>query len=236
WITPRQKEEATYAGYTVVDLSTIIATHLTELIRQSAHELLGRQELQTLLDSFKQTAPKVIEDLVPNLLPVGTILKVLRSLLKEGVSIRDMRTILESLADTAATHKDPTVLTEHVRSALARTITKKLVGPDGQLTLLTLDRNIEETIAGGIIQTDQGQQLSLDPEFVRNFIAQLNQQAMEITAIASNAVVLCSPLIRSHLKQLVDRFIPNIVVLSHNEITPNVSVKAFSTVRMSYAS
>jgi flagellar biosynthesis protein FlhA len=109
------------------------------------------------------------------------------------------------------------------------------VGPDGQITLLTLDRNIEETIAGGIIQTDQGQQLSVDPEFVRAFIASLNQQAVELANQASTAVVLCSPLIRSHLKALIDRFIPNIVVLSHNEITSNVSVKSFGTVRLSHA-
>jgi flagellar biosynthesis protein FlhA len=236
WISPRQKEEATYAGYTVVDLSTVIATHLTELIRQNAHELLGRQELQSLIDALKQNAPKVIEDLIPNLLPVGTVLKVLRNLLKESVSIRDLKTIFEALADAAPMQKDATLLTEHVRAALARTITRKLVGPDGQLNLLTLDRSIEETIAGGIIQTDQGQQLSLDPEFVRAFIQSLNQQAMELAAQSNQAVILCSPLIRHHLKTLVDRFIPNLVILSHNEITPNVNVKAFGTVRLAYAS
>jgi flagellar biosynthesis protein FlhA len=235
WITPKQKEEATYAGYTVVDLSTVIATHLTELIRQSAHELLGRQELQSLLDAIKQVAPKVVEDVVPNQLPLGTVLKVLRNLLKESVSVRDLRTILEALADVAASQKDPTLLTEHVRSSLARTITKKLVGGDGQIQLLTLDRTIEETIAAGIIQTDQGQQLSLDPEFVRAFIQKLNVQAVELANQTSQAVVLCSPLIRHHLKALVDRFVPNIVVLSHNEITSNVNVKAFGTVSLGAA-
>jgi flagellar biosynthesis protein FlhA len=209
---------------------------LTELIRKNAHELLGRQELQILLDTFKQTAPKVVEDLIPNLLPVGTVLKVMKNLLKEGVSVRDLRTILETLADYAPLQKDPAILTENVRTSLARSITRKLVGPDGQLTLLTLERHIEETIASGIIQTDQGQQLSLDPDFVRSFIERLNQQAMEIGGETSHAVILCSPLIRPHLKALVDRFIPNIIVLSHNEITPNVTVKSFSTVRMAYAS
>jgi flagellar biosynthesis protein FlhA len=238
WIAARQKEEATYAGYTVVDLSTVIATHLTELIRQNAAELLGRQELQQLLDNFKQTAPKVVEDLInpQSGVTAGTVLKVLKNLLKEAVSIRDLRTILEALADLAPHQKDPLFLTEHVRTALARTITKKLVGPGGELNLITLDRQIEETIAGGLIQTDQGQQLSLDPEFVRSFVAGLNQQAMELASQSSQAVVLCSPLIRAHLKHLIDRFIPNIVVLSHNEITPNVNVKAFGTVRLSYAS
>jgi flagellar biosynthesis protein FlhA len=235
WITPRQKDQATYAGYTVVDLSTVIATHLTETIRANASELLGRQELQALLDSFKANSPKVVEDLIPNLLPVGTVLKVMKNLLKESVSVRDLRTILEALADAAPLQKDPTLLTEQVRTQLGRTITKKLVGADGQLLLLTLDRSIEETLASGIIQTDQGQQLSVDPEFVRAFIAQLNNQAMELAGQSSQAVVLCSPLIRSHLKSLVDRFLPNIVVLSHNEITPNVNVKSFGTVRLSYA-
>jgi flagellar biosynthesis protein FlhA len=235
WITARQKDEATYAGYTVVDLSTVIATHLTEVIRAHAHELLGRQELQQLLDTVKQAAPKVVDDLVPGILPLGAVLKVLKNLLKEQVPIRDLRTILEALADSGAQQKDPVVLTEVVRSALGRTITKKLVGPDGQISLLTLDRTIEETIAGGIIQTDQGQQLSIDPEFVRAFIAELNNQAIELASQSSQAVVLCSPLIRSHLKSLIDRFIPNVVVLSHNEISPNVNVKAFGTVRLSYA-
>jgi flagellar biosynthesis protein FlhA len=235
WISPQQKDEATYAGYTVVDLSTVIATHITELVRQNASELFGRQELQSLLDTFKQSSPKIVEELVPNLLPIGTVLKVMKNLLREGVSIRDLRTILESLADAAPQQKDPMVLTEHVRAALGRSITKKLVGQDGELLLLTLDRRIEETIAGGIIQTDQGQQLSLDPEFVRQFVAQLNQQAIEIASQASQPVVLCSPLIRAHLKSLADRFVPNIVVLSHNEITPNVSIKSFGTVRLANA-
>jgi flagellar biosynthesis protein FlhA len=236
WISQDQKEDATYAGYTVVDLSTVIATHLTELVRANASELLGRQELQVLLDTFKQTNPKIVEDLIPNLLPVGVVLKVLKALLKENVSIRDLRTILEALAEMSQTQKDPQLLTEHVRTALARTITKKLVGSSGQMLLLTLDREIEETLAAGIIQTDQGAQLSVDPDFVRRFVAELNQQAMELTAESSQAVVLCSPIIRHHLKNLVDRFIPNVVVLSHNEITPNVNVRSFGTVRLANAS
>ncbi|MBI4924702.1 MAG: flagellar biosynthesis protein FlhA, partial [Bdellovibrio sp.] len=204
WIMPTQKEEATYAGYTVVDLSTVIATHLTELIRQNAHELLGRQELQTLLDTFKQTSPKVIEDLVPNLLPVGTVLKILKNLLKEGVSIRDLRTILEALSEMAAYQKDASFLTEHVRAALGRQITKKLVNTDGQIPLLTLEKSIEETFASGILQTDQGPQLSVDPEFVRSFIAELGKQATELANETNQTVILCSPLIRMHLKNLID--------------------------------
>jgi flagellar biosynthesis protein FlhA len=236
WITEKQKEDAIMGGYTVVDLSTVIATHLTEVIRRYAHEMLGRQELQTLLDHLKTAAPKVVDDLIPGILPVGTVLKVCKNLLREGVGIRDLRTILESLAENGMTHKDPQVLTEHVRQALARTIVKKLLTPSGELMLLTLEKRIEETIAQGIIQTDQGVQLSVDPEFVRAFVSDLNERAREVAAVASQTVVLCSPLIRPHLKALVDRFIPNIIVLSHNEIAPDISVRSFDTVRLSHAS
>lgn len=236
WVPASEKDQANYAGYTVVDLSTVIATHLTEIIRQNCGELLGRQELQTLLDGLKQTAPKVVEDVIPNLVSVGVVLKVLKNLLKEGVSIRDLKTILEAMGEMAPHQKDPLYLTEHVRTALSRTITKKLVGFDGQLTLLTLDKSVEETIASGIIQTDQGAQLSLDPEFVRNFISQLNDQAAQLIQETNHAVVLCSPIIRSHVKQLVDRFIPNVTVLSHNELSPTVNIRSFGTVRLAYAS
>ncbi len=236
WVSAQDKEKANYAGYTVVDLSTVIATHLTEVIRSNISELLGRQELQTLLDGVKQNAPKVVEDLIPNVLSVNVVLKVLKNLLREAVSIRDLKTVLEALAEMAPHQKDANVLTEHVRSSLSRSITKKLVGFDGQLTLLTLDKNVEETIASGIIQTDQGAQVSLDPEFVRQFISQLNEQAAQMLQETNQAVVLCSPLIRSHVKQLVDRFIPNITVISHNELTPSVNIRSFGTVRLAYAS
>lgn len=236
WIPQDQKEEATYSGYTVVDLSTVIATHLTEIIRTHVQELLGRQEFQTLVDQLKQSAPKVVEDLIPGILPVGTVLKVCRNLLKEGVSIRDLRTILESLAEYGVTHKDPASLTEFVRSSMGRNITKKLLTQEGQLKLLTLDKTIEETIAAGIIQTDQGHQLSVDPDFVRRFIGSLNERAVNIATETPHTVVLCSPMIRTHLKSLIDRFIPNVVVLSHNEINHDVQVKAIDTVRLSHAS
>ncbi|OFZ78274.1 MAG: flagellar biosynthesis protein FlhA [Bdellovibrionales bacterium RIFOXYD1_FULL_53_11] len=235
WITPKQKDDASFAGYTVVDLSTVIATHLTELIRKYASELFGRQELQSLLDSLKQAAPKVVEDLVPNLLPVNSVLKVMKNLLKESVSVRDLRTIMETLGEHASQTKDTTTLTEHVRSALARNITRKLVDEDGTLQILTLDRQIEESVAGAIVQTDQGPQLSLDPEFVRSFVAELGQRATEMANLSNHAVVLCSPLIRPHLKGLVDRFIPNVSVLSHNEIASNISIKSVGTVRLAHA-
>lgn len=235
WVSVQDKDQASYAGYTVVDLSTVIATHLTEVVRSHISDLLGRQELQTLLDGVKQNAPKVVEDLIPTVLPVGVVLKVLKNLLREGVSVRDLKSILEALAEMAPYQKDASLLTEHVRTSLSRTITKKLVGFDGNLTLLTLDKQVEETIASGVIQTDQGPQLSLDPEFVRQFISQLNEQAAQLLQETNQAVVLCSPLIRHHVKQLVDRFIPNVTVLSHNELSPSVNIRSFGTVRLAYA-
>lgn len=236
WIPASVKDQANYAGYTVVDLSTVIATHLTEVIRANCSDLLGRQELQSLLDGVKQNAPKVVEDLIPGLLPVGTVLKVLKNLLKEGVSIRDLKTILETLGEMAPHQKDAGLLTEHVRTALARQITRKFVNTEGELTLLTLDKVIEETIASGILQTDRGPELSLEPEFVRTFIQELNEQASQLMQETNQAVVLCSPLIRSHVKQLIDRFMPNVHVLSHNELTPNVQVRSYGTVRLAHAS
>jgi flagellar biosynthesis protein FlhA len=177
-----------------------------------------------------------VEELIPNLLPIGTILKVCQSLLKESVGIRDLRTILETLADHALHTKDPNVLTEYVRAALSRTITKKLLNPLGELPLLTLERHVEEQIAQGIMQTDQGPQLSLDPAFVQPLIRELNSQAEKMVMVNSQAVLLVSPIIRSQLKQLIEKFIPHLVVLSHNEIAPNIPIKSFATVRLSHAS
>ena len=236
WITAKQKDQASYLGYTVVDLSTVIATHLTELIRKHAQELLGRQELQNLIEVVKQNHPKVVEELIPNLLPVGVFLKVCQNLLKEAVSIRDLRTVMEVLADHAGHTKDAGILTEYVRAALGRSITKKLLNPEGELPLLTLDRTIEEKIAQGVIQTDQGPQLSLDPNFVQNLVRELNSQAERMVMINSQAVLLVSPIIRSQLRLLIEKFIPHLVVLSHNEISSNIPIKSFATVRLSHAS
>ena len=236
WISPKQKERAQVLGYTVVDLSTVIATHFTELIRKYAQELLGRQELQNLIDVVKQNHPKVVEELIPNQLSVGIVLKVCQNLLRESVSIRDLRTVFEVLSDNAVFTKDPLVLTEYVRVALARSITKKLLSPEGDLPLITLERSVEEQIAAGILQTDQGAQLSLDPNFVQSLVRELNMQAEKMVLVNSQAVLLVSPIIRAHVRQLLEKFIPHMVVLSHNEISSNISVKSFATVRLSYAS
>ncbi|MCK6594906.1 MAG: flagellar biosynthesis protein FlhA [Bacteriovoracaceae bacterium] len=232
WISEDQKEDAGYNGYTVVDCSTIVATHLTEILKSNLHELFGRQELVRVLDNFKEINPKLVGDLVPDILNLGIILKVMKNLLREGVSVRDLRTILETLAEYGSTIKDADALTEMSRQSLFRTITEKIKSDQGDIPLFTLDRNIEEQIAQNIIQTDQGQQLSLDPKVTQIILASLNEKIEEATSLGEKMVVLCSPVIRSHFKRLTEKFIPNLVVVSHNELSPEANIRSLGTVRL----
>ena len=231
WITQEQKDEAEYSGYTVVDLSTIIATHLAEVLKANLHELLGRQELVHLLDNFKTSNPKLVSDLVPEILPFGTVLKVIKNLLREGVSVRDLRTILESLAEYGPHSKDPETLTECARQALYRTITESIRSNSGDIPLFTLDRHIEESISQNLISTDHGQELSLDPKIIQNILASLNEKIEEATSLGEKMVVLCSPVIRNHFKKMTEKFIPNLTVVSHNEIGPEVNIRSLGIVR-----
>ncbi len=232
WISEDQKEDAQYNGYTVVDCSTIVATHLTEILKSNLHELFGRQELVRVLDNFKETNPKLVNDLIPEIVNLGIVLKVMKNLLREGVSVRDLRTILETLSEYGSTIKDTEALTEHSRQALYRTITEKIKSDTGDIPLFTLDRNIEESIAQNIIQTDQGQQLSLDPKVTQIILASLNEKIEEATNMGEKMVVLCSPVIRAHFKRLTEKFIPNLVVVSHNELSPDANIRSLGTVRL----
>lgn len=232
WITEDQKEDAQYNGYTVVDLSTVVATHLTEILKSNLHELFGRQELVRIMDNFKESHPKIVSDLIPDILKLGQVLKVLQNLLREGVSIRDLRTILETLAEHGASIKDPDALTEAVRQSLYRTITDSIKGDQGDIPLFTLDRGIEESIAGNLIQTEQGQQLSLDPKVTQHILASLNEKIEEATEMGEKMVVLCSPIIRNHFKRLTEKFIPNLIVVSHNELSPDANIRSLGTVRL----
>lgn len=232
WITDDRKDEAQYNGYTVVDLSTIVATHLTEVLKANLSELFGRQELVNVLENFKENNPKIVSDLVPDIMPLGTVLKVLQCLLREGVSIRDLRTILETLAEFGTSTKDPEALTEYVRQALYRTITEKIKGSQGDVPLFTLDRALEETVARSIIHTDHGSQLNLDPKVTQTILASLNEKIEEATSQGEKMVVLCSPVIRRHFKRLTEKFIPNMIVVSHNELSPEVNIRSLGTVRL----
>ncbi len=232
WVTDDRKDEAQYNGYTVVDLSTIVATHLTEVLKANLSELFGRQELVNVLENFKEGHPKIVSDLVPDIMPLGTVLKVLQSLLREGVSVRDLRTILETLAEYGASSKDPEALTEYVRQALYRTITEKIKGSQGDVPLFTLDRSLEEAVARSIIHTDNGSQLNLDPKVTQTILASLNEKIEEATSQGEKMVVLCSPVIRRHFKRLTEKFIPNMIVVSHNELSPEVNIRSLGTVRL----
>lgn len=232
WITEDQKDDAGFSGYTVVDLSTVLATHLTEILRTNLHELFGRQELVRVLDNFKEHYPKIVSDLVPDILPLGSILKVLQNLLRENVSIRDLRTILESLSEYGVKIKDSDLLTENVRQSLYRTITESIKSPNGDLPIFTLDRKIEEQVAGNLIQTENGQQVSLDPRITQSILASLNEKIEEATNMGEKMVVLCSPVIRGHFKKLTEKFIPNLIVVSHNELSPDVNIRSLGTVRL----
>lgn len=232
WITEDQKDDAQYNGYTVVDLSTIVATHLTEVMKANLSELFGRQELVKVLDNFKEENPKVVSDLVPDIMPLGTVLKVLQNLLRENVSIRDLRTILETLAEFGPASKDPDALTEYVRQGLYRTITERIKSSQGDVPLFTLDRTLEEAVARSIIHTDSGAQLNLDPKVTQTILASLNEKIEEATSQGEKMVVLCSPVIRRHFKRLTEKFIPNLVVVSHNELSPEINIRSLGTVRL----
>jgi flagellar biosynthesis protein FlhA len=232
WITDDRKDEAQYNGYTVVDLSTIVATHLTEVLKSNLSELFGRQELVKVLDNFKEENPKIVSDLVPEIMPLGVVLKVLQSLLREGVSVRDLRTILETLAEFGTGTKDSEALTEYVRQALYRTITERIKGSQGDVPLFTLDRSLEEAVARSIIHTDHGSQLNLDPKVTQTILASLNEKIEEATSQGEKMVILCSPVIRRHFKRLTEKFIPNMIVVSHNELSPEVNIRSLGTVRL----
>lgn len=232
WVTEDRKDDAQYNGYTVVDLSTIVATHLTEVLKANMSELFGRQELVKIMDTFKEENPKIVSDLVPDIMPLGTVLKVLQNLLREGVSVRDLRTILETLGEFGSSSKDPEALTEYVRQALYRTITERIKSGQGDVPLFTLDRGLEEAVARSIIQTDHGSQLNLDPKVTQTILASLNEKIEEATSQGEKMVVLCSPVIRRHFKRLTEKFIPNMIVVSHNELSPDVNIRSLGTVRL----
>ncbi len=232
WITEDRKDEAQYNGYTVVDLSTIVATHLTEVLKTNLSELFGRQELVKVLDTFKEENPKIVSDLVPEIMTLGTVLKVLQNLLREGVSVRDLRTILETLAEFGPTTKDSELLTEYARQSLYRSITEKVKGATGEVALFNVDPSLEQLVARSIIHTESGSQANLDAKVVQTILSSLNEKIEEATSQGEKMVVLCSPPIRRAFKKLTEKFIPNMIVVSHNELSPDVNVRSLGTVRL----
>jgi flagellar biosynthesis protein FlhA len=230
WIGSNDRDQAQVNGYTVVDSTTVIATHISEVIKRYSHELVGRQEMQQLLDNVAVSAPKVVEELIPNLLNLGTVLRVVKNLLKEGVSIRDMRTILETMADYASLSKDPDVLTEFVRQGLGRFIVDQYKLEDDTLCLVTLDREIEDVIAEAIQPSDQGSFLAIEPNTAQQIITMIRSMADRFNVSGAQPVLLASPSIRRHVRKLIERFVPHMAVLSHNEIPQNVKIQSLGVV------
>lgn len=234
WIHPTKKEDAEMAGYTVVDLPTVMATHLTEIVRTHAHELLGRQEASQLIENFKKTHPKVVEELIPDALSLGSVVRVLQNLLREHISIRDLLTIFETLADEATKSKDVDILTEAVRKSLSRSITAKY-SSDGQIPVMTLAPQVEELVSNSLLQTEQGIQLVMDPNTAHHLINEVANAVENHPEIAGQPILLTSPTARRHLSKLITRFIPQLIVLSHSELAATANVKSVATVELKYA-
>jgi len=235
WIPEAKKEEAKLAGHTVVDNVTIMATHLTEVLREHAPELLGRQEVQNLLDNLSKSYPKVVEELVPNLLSLGVVQKVLQNLLQERISIRDMLTIVETLADYAPLTKDPELLTEYVRHKLSRSIISPYIGEDGVLKLITMNQDVEDILLKGVQNTEHGSYLSIDPKVADPIISSIKEESEKAMAKNIQPILLTSPSIRRHLKKMIDLFIPSLIVLSQSELLSDMRFKSIGEVSLSHA-
>ncbi|MGL5677363.1 MAG: flagellar biosynthesis protein FlhA [Cellulosilyticaceae bacterium] len=229
WITEAQREKAETRGYTVVDCPSIIATHLTEIIKGHLAELLSRQDVQTLLDHVSESHQALISELTPKLLGLGEIQKVLANLLSEGVSIRDLVTICEILADYAPTMRDTDVLTEYVRQGLARAISKK-VFMDNLNQVITLDPSIEQLIMENVQHTEQGAYVALDPQTLHEMVQMLKKEVTKLTSIGLPPIILTSPVVRIYFKQLTKQYMPDLMVISYNEIAPNVEIQSIGMV------
>jgi flagellar biosynthesis protein FlhA len=232
WVKDSDKGQAEVAGYTVVDPVTVLATHLSEIIKKYAPEFIGRQEVQQMMDRTAKTHPRVVDDLVPNLLPLGTVLTVLRGLLREGVSVRDLLTILETLADQAPRSKDADFLTERVRQALGRQISAQHSDENGSIHYIALARPTEEMIRAGIQRGPEGtpSQLVLDPAKAQSLLARLNEEIERHAAGQVMPVILAAPTIRGALRRLTERTLPQISVLSPNELNERTRLKRLGTV------
>ena len=234
WIPNSRKEEAQHLGYTVVNLASVIATHLSEIMRLHCDELLGRQEVQKLLDRLSRTHPKVVEELVPGTLSLGIIQKVLQNLVRERVSIRDLLTIMETLADYGAYTKDPDILTEYVRQRLGRALSKNLETPDHKIMVYSLDPFVEDLIKDSLQKTEYGVYLAMPPETAEEIIQALKAAVDNCLAQNLQPVVVCSPSVRRHLRRLVERHLPMLWVLSPHELVTEAQIQSLGVVSLGH--
>ena len=230
WITEGQRERAESMGYTVVDPPSIIATHLTEIIRQYISELLTRQDVQSLVDNLKETNPSLVEELVPKLLGLGEIQKVLQNLLKEGISIRDLLTIFETLADYATTTRDTDILTEYVRQSLKRAISGKFFPANETTSVVTLDPKLEQEIMASVKQTEQGAYLTLDPAKTKSIMESLGVEIKKLEDLGKIPLMITSPIVRAYFKKLTEDYYKDLVVVSYNEVESSVELQSVGMV------
>ncbi|MBF0111558.1 MAG: flagellar biosynthesis protein FlhA [Desulfamplus sp.] len=226
WIPKEREDEAKFAGYTVVDNSTVVATHLTEIIRKNAYELLGRQEVQHLMDNIAKSNPKAVEELIPALMSLGMVQKVLQNLLRERISIRDLLTIVETLADYAPMSKDPDLLTEYVRQKIAKGMLAPYIQPNKVLQVITIDRNLEEMLTKNIKHTEHGSYLAIEPQVVEQIVQSLSAEVEKQIAMDIQPVVMCSPALRRHFRKLIEHALPSVFVVSHAEIVDDINLQA----------
>ncbi|MBQ4274912.1 MAG: flagellar biosynthesis protein FlhA [Lachnospiraceae bacterium] len=230
WITESQRERAEAAGYTVVDPPSIIATHLTEIIRHYISELLTRQDVSKLVDNLKETNPALIDELTPKLLGLGDIQKVLQNLLKEGISIRDLLTIFESLADHAQNTRDTDILTEYVRQSLKRAISGKYFMANETTSVVTLDPKLEQEMMNSIKQTENGSYIAMDPERVKNIMNNVETEIAKLEQVGKAPILLTSPIVRMYFKKLSEDYFADLIVISYNEIESNVELQSVGMV------
>ena len=233
WITESQRERAERMGYTVVDPPSIIATHLTEVIRSHVDELLTKQDVQNLINNVKENNPVLIDELIPKLLGIGEIQKVLQNLLREGISIRDLLTILETLSDHAATTRDTDVLTEYARQSLKRAISSKYFPANEVTSVITLDPKVEQEIMASVKQTEQGAYLTLDPEKTKAIMASLETEIAKLENLGKNAIIITSPIVRMYFKKLTEDYFKDLIVVSYNEVESNIELQSVGMVSLS---
>ncbi len=230
WITEGQRERAESLGYTVVDPPSIIATHLTEVVRSHIAELLTRQDTQNLINNLKENNPTLVEELVPKLMGVGDIQKVLQNLLEEGISIRDLLTIFETLADHAATTHDPDILTEYARQSLKRAISNKYFSGNDTSSVVTLDPAVEQEIMGAVKQTEQGAYLTLAPDRIRKIVDSVKQEIEKLENMGKMPIIITSPIVRIYFKKMINDYVKDLTVVSYNEIESNVELQSVGMV------
>jgi len=226
WVDEPVKDMAEMEGYTIVDPSTVVATHLTEVIKKNAHELLGRQETQELLDKLKEKYPKLVDDVIPAILDLGTVNRVLQALLRERVSIRNLQSIMEVLATFGTTNKHPDYLIEKVRLTLKRQITEAMVSADNNLYVFTLPSKIEQTLASSLQNTDDGQEIVIDPALAQKILSAIMKKSDECIARGLPPLMIISPPIRLPMRRFVEKFVPNVNIMSHNEISETVRIES----------